>query len=365
MVSHRDDLPRLIRERLDDPLELCTMLGLLERSKRQRGGVIVRCPVHEDSSPSCSITVGPDRTVRWRCFACSASGDALTLVASVYGLDVRLDFQRVLEAAADLAGIQIERSPSGERPKPIERPRPAPAPATEPEVDADTFAKVVAPLQHLGRLDGSGISASVCEYLDGRGLLAAARADGWFAVGPRSGEMLPDLFGVELLVRCGLTNERGQLKWAEHALAIPWRTPAGVVQTIQRRHLGTCEAAKRYVFPTGRGPAHPYGIEHLASRSPIGPIAIVEGAMDVLAKRRLDHLGWPIVLGSPGVSGWRAAWDELVADRVVRLAFDDDEAGNREAVKLADRFHAARAAVVLRSTPTRGKDWADGLRRTA
>lgn len=362
MTSNRDDLPRLVRQRLNDPKALCASLGLLDRHKRQAGGgITIRCPAHQESTPSCSVTLGPDGTLRWRCFACSASGDALTLVATANGLDVRKDFQRVLGAAADLAGVSTR--PGGEKPvAPPLRPSKGPSqPTPPPSPDAETFDRVVRPLMTLGSLDGRGLGSGACEYLDGRGLLADARGDGWFAIGPSAGELLCDVFGLDLVRQCGLVNEWGALKWLEHSLAIPWRTPDGLVHTVQRRHLGNCEAAKRYVFPTGRGPAHPYGIERLASG--VGPIAITEGAFDVLAKRRLDALGWTTVLGAPGVSGWRSSWDALAHDRIVTLAFDDDEAGNRESIKLGDRLRTAGAFGVRRSTPSQGKDWADALLR--
>lgn len=352
-----DDLPRIVRERLDDPMAVCSSLGLLERFKRQPGGVVIRCPVHKDRDPSCSVTVGPDRTLRWRCFACSASGDVLTLVAVVHGLDVRRDFQRVLEAAAGLAGVHLEEH---HEPLPVpERPAPIPEP---PAVDAETFARVVAPLMRSGELDGRGASGPVCDYLEGRGILEAARADGWFAMSQGAGALLCDVFGVELVQRCGLVNERGELKFAEWALAIPWRTPSGVVQTIQRRHLGECDAKRRYVFPSGRGPSHPYGVERLVG---IGPIAIVEGAIDVLAWRVAGSHRYETAIGVPGVSGWKTDWDVMVKDRIVVIAYDDDTAGNREVDRLDARFRAAGAAKVRRGTPRRGKDWADGLRRSA
>lgn len=360
MVS--DDLPQQIRARVADPMATCQALGLAKGVKRQGGGgVLICCPVHNEKSPSCSVTFGKDRTLRWKCFACSASGDVLTLIAVVHGLNVSSDFVRVLELGADMAGIHVERERApGPRPVPVRRPEPVAAPDA---VDDATFAKIVAPLAHLGRLDGSSTSASVCAYLDGRGLLQAAQADGWFAMAPTAGDLLCGVFGVELVARCGLVDAQGKLKWPEHTLAIPWRTPAGLVQTIQRRHLGECEAKRRYVFPTGRGPAHPYGIEHITRR---GPLALVEGAMDVLAWR----VGAPASrfetpLGVPGVSGWKGDWDAIVADRNVLIAYDDDDAGNREVSKLEARFRAAGAVRVGRSTPKRGKDWADGLRRSA
>lgn len=358
MVS--DELPRRIRERLDDPTELCRFLGLLDRYKRQAGGgVLIRCPAHKDQTPSCSVTHGDGGTVRVRCFACDFTGDAITLIATVHGLDVRGEFRRVLEIGAGLAGIPIDGAVWSPEPAPI---RPSVVKVDAPAVPDSIFDAVATELQRAGALDSEVWCAqNVARYLDGRGILEWARADGWFAMGAHSASALSQ-FSPEILHRCGLADVSGRMMWPEHALAIPWRNARGEVQTIQRRHLGDCDAGRRYVFPTGRGPSSPYGIDRLPDA---GPVAIVEGAVDVLARRMLDEQGWTTVLGAAGVSGWRAAWDEIIRERIVLIAFDRDEAGDREATKLADRFYAAGASVVRRATPTRGKDWAEAMRVSA
>lgn len=357
-----DDLPQQIRARLADPISLCQALGFSRIKRQHGGGIWVLCPVHNEKSPSCSVTVGADRTLRWKCFSCGATGDALTLIAVINNLSTsNADFERVLEIGANLAGIHVDR----ERPAQPRQIAPRwPEPVPDPDaVDNDAFAKVIAPLAHIGRLDGSLVSVDVCRYLDGRGLLQAAKADGWFAIAPTAGELVCSVFGVELVARCGLVDNSGQLRWPEHSLAIPWRTQPGVVQTIQRRHLGDCDAKRRYVFPTGRGPAQPYGIDRLTT---MGPIALVEGAMDVLAWRTsASPTRYETPLGVPGVSGWKSEWDVLVTDRNVLIAYDDDEAGNREVPKLDARFRCAGVARLARATPKMGKDWADGIRRSA
>lgn len=359
-----DDLRNQVRARLDDPIAVCTTLGLVERAKRQPGGVVVCCPVHKDTVPSCSVTRGKDSTLRWKCFSCGATGDVFTLIAAVNGIDCRTNFVDVLVIGAGLAGIHIESEPE-QQPRPA---RPAPtlivkAPVEQTGPSDEDFAEVIAPLAHLGKLDGGHSSREVCSYLDGRGLLEAARADGWFAIAPTAGDLVCGVFGIEKVFKCGLCDERGQWRWPEHSLAIPWRNPAGIVQTIQRRHLGECDAKRRYVFPNGRGPLHPYGIERLQG---LGPVALVEGAADVLAWRlQAPPSRYETPLGVPGVSGWKGDWDALVAERIVVIAYDDDDAGNREVPKLDARLRRAGVARVRRATPVRGKDWADGLRRSA
>ena len=64
----------------------------------------VRCPWHDERTGSCSRERRPDGTIRVRCFGCRASGDVLSLVAAVHGLDVRRDFVRVL-GPTTIAGV--------------------------------------------------------------------------------------------------------------------------------------------------------------------------------------------------------------------------------------------------------------------
>jgi hypothetical protein len=100
------DLNRQVRLSLKDPRKLANVLGLLNgRSEKQARGVIVNCPAHGDRGrPNLSITTGPDGTARAKCHACDFSGDALTLVALVHGLDMKRDFKSVLVLAAELGG---------------------------------------------------------------------------------------------------------------------------------------------------------------------------------------------------------------------------------------------------------------------
>jgi hypothetical protein len=122
----RPDHAAEIRNRLIYPRPLIEALGLGDGAKRQPGdGVTIRCPVHNERTPSCSVTLGPDGTVRVRCFACEFSGDALTLVAAAYQLDTTRDFLRVLQAAAQLAGYDLD-APDRAAPPPKRREIPPP-----------------------------------------------------------------------------------------------------------------------------------------------------------------------------------------------------------------------------------------------
>ena len=358
-------------------------LGLAKGATRQRGGMVIKCPEpnHRDSTPSCSVRLGRDGTIACRCHGCGWSGDALTLVAVALGLDMDRDFRDVLEEAAAIAGVRLEPRADGQRVEGRARPaprRPAPEPEPEPEPMPDaTFASIVAPLLYAGRLDGSPLVADVERYLEARGLIEEARADGWTGL-PEPGALVAwvdmlravaepaegyappftqaDLEGSGLLAPGGRT-----LSHPAARVVIPWRTAAGTVATIQRRRLDA--GVPKYVFPSGRAPSAPYGVDRLAELGPDAPVAFVEGAVDVLALRILYRRNGVarVVLGIPGLGGWRPAWAELARGRDAIVAFDGDKAGEDAVEGVARDLFDAGALRVRRAAPVGAKDWAEAL----
>lgn len=136
MDPTRPQYAREIRSALVDARLLCERLGLMDGKgtwQRQAGGVIVRCPWHADRSPSCSVRIARDGTIACRCHACDASGDALSLVAAVRGLNLRTDFRQVLIEAANLAGLheivhELETGRQNRERAPVPPPRASMAP---------------------------------------------------------------------------------------------------------------------------------------------------------------------------------------------------------------------------------------------
>lgn len=115
---------------------------------------------------------GLARDGHWHCHACNKGGDLLALLALGAGLDVRADFQRVLELGAEIAGVTGEKDFGGEvvRPPPRER---APMPALPPLFDRVKLARDRARWvwARMVRTRSAGL------YLDTRGIRPAAIED--------------------------------------------------------------------------------------------------------------------------------------------------------------------------------------------
>ena len=389
-MALRTDHARDVREALSDPLAVIRALGLDKGAQRQAGGALVCCPAHGDRTPSCSVTRGPDGTVRVRCFGCDLAGDIFALVAAVRGLDAHRDFPSVLREAAELAGVELGDGrhhgrtglePVHERPLVPETSAPdrraaGVSPVTihvqrsEPtELEPDIFDALARVVLEACPFDGDD---AVREYLRRRILLVGARDDAWAALPTNPDERrelvarVVDTCGRDAWQRSGLA--RGDdFVFPEHRIVIPWRTPDGRIATVQRRALDGRK--NKYVFATGRSPLWPYGVEALRDETRADlPVLLVEGAADVLAVRELAAPELDVIkrtyvtLGVPGVATWRDAWTELLRGRSLCVGFDRDKAGEDQAPKLAERLSRAglRFATPWRIKPSEAstvKDW--------
>lgn len=377
------DDAREVRRALRDPWQLCDALGLLDGPRsfqRQARGLLVRCPWHDERTPSCSVYLADDGTIAVKCHGCGASGDALALVAVRSGLDVRRDFVEVLREGARLAGLVLPSLDGAGRSAP--RPPPAPRPAAREDAPAlgdDAFGALAAALLELCPVEGE---VDALAYLEARGVAQLARHWGALpADRARLGavrDVLVERFGRDTWLASGLahaTDSRGTSKagdwlFAEHRLVIPWMGPGvgGTVLSLQRRLLrAPREGEPKYIATVGRPMRAPYGCADALEELGDGvEFAIVEGALDVAAMRLLARRAGlaRAVVGIPGVEHWRKHLDALRAlarGRVVVVALDADAAGDRHVTELAAELLAAGATRIDRATPTTGKDWCDVL----
>ena len=345
-----------LRRSLNDPAALCEALGLSRGAKRQARGVTVLCPFHKEKTPSLSVTLGDDGTLRFRCFGCGESGDALSLVAAVRGLDIKSDFLRVAEEAASLAGVHVDHRESERKRGPV-------------RLDAASYAALTA---HLVEICPWPDDPDVYSYMERRVLVIQGSAAGLAGL-PRAEAQAPVLsklletFSVETLVGAGLVwEDRGtktpdlrRFARPDHRLLIPWRGLDGSIAILQRRRLDAGEP--KYIFPPGMKPALPFGAERLRAHEADRAIVFCEGAADVLALRLLDSRdGLGILpLGLPGLDGWRPDWARFAKGREARIGFDADEAGEKKVEAVAADLYRAGATRVQRWTPKGAKDWAE------
>jgi 5S rRNA maturation endonuclease (ribonuclease M5) len=304
-----------IRQALSDPWRVCELLGLTEGAKRQAGGLSIRCPLHLEQNPSCSVTHGDGGGIRVRCFAgcdfggAKDGGDVFALVAAAHRLSVRQDFPRVLEIAAGLAGISTA--------PPI--PRLAAVPAATPDMTAEWNAL-------------PPIDADTWEYLRGRGLEDAAE---W--------------------CRSAATNSigmTGSLAGDGFRLAVALKDATGRVVGYQLRAL------ERHDFRViGQSNAGLFGEPEKVATCK--NVLVCEGLSDTLAAlcgmaARKDLA----IVGIAGVQAAAALWTLPLSGKRVMIATDADEAGDKAAQTISEALERAKGKPV-RIRAEGGKDLAE------
>jgi hypothetical protein len=314
-----------IRRTLTDPRRLCDRLGLGKDAQRQAGnGILVRCPAHEERTPSCSVTNGPDGTIRCRCFACGWTGDALTLVAAVHGLDVRSGFRDVLIEAAAIAGLAAAVDElRGDKPY------------YPPAQDVETLWRATGPASDdpdsAAHLSGRGIDPSNASRL---GLVRA------------------------LCLKTGLWCQLPQWAryrgdwWPAHGfrLVIPVYDVTGTMRSVRAWRVTDGEGPKRLPpsghRATGLVLANERARQILSgeTRAP-ARVVLVEGEPDMVSV----SLRWPWL---PVLGVYSGSWTDEIAARIpfgseLIVRTHHDEAGDRYADEIVKSTKAR--AVVRRS----------------
>lgn len=321
-----DDVVREIKRSLSDPMHVCERLGLLAGKgsfTRQGGGLLIRCPVHDDRTPSCSVQLRSG-VILWRCHACDASGDVLTLVAAVHSLTMRgEDFRQVLIAAAALGGMHglVAELESGEpRERPVLAPRPEPTPEPEREYP---------PRAEVDRMwsEATAFDVEAAAWATGRGLD-------------------PDVVGE--LARCLPAGElprwaRYQKQsWREtgHRVILPVYDAAGEMRSVRAIRVTDGDSPKRLppggFKASGLVMACPLGLAMLRGTYVPGRVLVVEGEPDFLTAATMPTRHPYARIGITSGS-----WSSAFADRVptttrVFIGTHDDLAGEKYATTIGE-----------------------------
>jgi hypothetical protein len=324
LFDHSDE----IRRHLTDPVRLCRALGLTQDAHRTADGLTVRCPAHQERTPSCSVTRGQDGTVRVRCFGCGLAGDGFVLVAAVVHLDYRSDFREVMAQTADLIGLRDiadeirEGRQAAERPLPTE-PTPAPERVYPPRT------------QVLAVWDDAGF---VNEDCDASRVLVERKLD-------------PDSVAVKDLARV-LRHDQVLPPWARyrgdssesrtwlqtgHRLLLPTYAANGNLVSLRAWRLTPGDSPKRLPpsghKATGLVLASAAAVRMLRGEGGPGKLVVSEGEP--------DFLSWSIQYSGPVIGITSGSWTSDFASRIplgseVILRTDLDDAGEKYARQILE-----------------------------
>lgn len=328
----RIDHAREIRQRLVDPGALARLLGLDEGAKRQARGLMIRCPVHNERTPSCSMRVGNDGTIAVRCHGCEWTGDALSLVAVVRGLDSRRDFRRVLEEAASLCGYDL--GGTSPPPTPVRRPPPPPPRGRPPLAEVESFWNACSPVTSTAH------ASQVALFLSRRRIFAPALAE------------------IDLL-RCAPLEHEWPAWWPAR-WSPTWRLvtrayePDGTLASVHARAVVDGASPKtRWPYDCradGLLFADRLGVELLrGDAANFDRVLVVEGLTDLAAAAQLAVGKRVAILGITSGSAPALAKIRWPSGVPVWVGTDDDGPGERYA-------RAVESSVPKRITVTRWKN---------
>jgi len=341
-IKQETDLAALVRSR-----------GI-ELKKHGNGHLAGPCPFHEDNEPSLLVT--PAKGL-FHCMGCGAAGNAIQFVEKFDGVSFRHAFELLNEGPAAF-------SAAADAPlKKASVPRLDPPLQPDAE-DAELFIQVVDYYYH--RLLKT---PAALDYLESRGLRneeALARFRIGFA-DRTLGLRLPEKnrkAGQEIrtrLQKLGLIRESGH----EHftgSLVVPVFDTEGQVAEMYGRKItkGLRKGTPLHLYLPGPhagiwNPVALAGSELVLCEAPLDALTFwVNGIRNVTfiygTEGFPDYLFDALLPSSPGYAGTSAH-----RVKTVRLAYDNDDAGNRAATRDADRL-AAHGIEVYRVKFPHGMD---------
>ena len=298
MTTYRDEA----LQRLDvaafyagQGVELGALVGPNERR--------IRCPFHEDKSPSANVNTV---TGLWVCHTCDKGGSPIDFL-----MDKGLDFKAALAEVGRMAGLEAP-SRNGHR--------------------TNGAAGVPSPAAPLTTVT--------------KGKLTEANVKAWADAALRN----PDLMRWFHEKR-GFTDETvalWQLGWDGSRVTIPVRDEAGQLVNV-RRYLrdATGEQGKMLSLMAGGGPNI---TTRLFPGDPLpDDVLLVEGEWDAMLARQHGFPGTFTVTSGAGV--WNPTLTALFTGRKVTVAYDNDEAGMKGTVKVARILSSAGVAVTVVRIP--------------
>jgi DNA primase len=317
-------------ERVRDAVDFAGLVG--ERTELRRVGAHSLeglCPFHEERTPS--FTIEPDRKLYY-CFGCQASGDLITYVRELEGLE----FRAAVELLADRCGIELEYE--DEDPRETERRGARERLHALLERSAVHYARL---------LWESEEAAAARRYLvNDRGLGEEALRRFQVGYAPTAWDHLlrfataADFSADELhaagLIRHGTGNGRTS-DYFRGRIMFPLRDSRGRVIGFGARATRADQRPKYINTPEGplyRKGRHLYGVDLArphATRA--GEVVVCEGYTDVIA---LHQIGIQAAVGLMGTALTDAQLGELarLASTVV-LCLDADKAGEEAMLRSA------------------------------
>ena len=311
---------RIEQIRVANPIEI--VAARYTALRKQGRDWVGRCPLHEDHTPS--FTVSP-RNQRWFCFGCNTGGDVFRFVQLVEDVT----FKEAIARLESPVAVPVRFAPPVEPPVKV---------LTEDEVQLLTeiteiyHSALLAEREPLGYLARRQITPAMIE----RHRLGYARPGNLL-------KHFPTATDRARLITLHLLNDEGREAF-RHRVMMPERRAGQTIYVVGR---ATCPAQRAKYLGLFDVPKPLYGAARLTRRE---PVILCEGPMDYLT---LDDWGYPTValLGSYLKQNQVA---ELSNVPSILIATDSDRPGREAAARIAAQL--GPRAHILPSLPGGAKD---------
>jgi Toprim-like len=278
------------------------LLSRLGGVSKKRQGFVARCPAHEDREPSLGITLGEDGRILLHCRA----GCTVESVCAAIGIELRDLFSKHGDS-------QAARTPS-----------------FGPHLAGEVWRIARCRARDDDKVEDD---AEVYEFLNRRGI-GLSWESGSYGILPTDRRLPDRLSGWPA---------------SGHRLIVPLYDGNGTIANVQARTVRT--AKPKVLFPAGsqaRGVlfANEAGRAVIDGTAPTArPVILGEGLTDFLA---FTIVTVAPVLCAPGTSTAPSAIGPWVRGRVLLVALDHDDAGQRASREVASRAYSLGAKVVRR-----------------
>lgn len=327
--------------------DIAKMLGLKGLKKTGDKRLEAICPFHKDSEPSLSLYLNTDR---FYCYACQAKGDLIDLYAraksltkkeaikELYGIAKKIESGKMVK---EIELASLRRALSGQKPEPPERKQKARGLELTPERKNEVFSAI-------GDFFCWKVEPEAREYLHRRGLEdeTIERFKIFSIQGPELRRFLIEKFDLKLLHELCLFS-KNRFLFHQHRIVIPI-IENGLIVGLQGRYF----VNGRTEPPAGKGigkynttseiAGKLFNGDILKSLKPGTKLYLCEGVFDtmILEQAGLQLGGAYRAVGVLGVSYYRPEIIDRLRDFEIVIAFDNDEAGKREAKKALSHLKA-------------------------
>ena len=331
MRKEETRLPKALVDRIrrEVPiLELMARYGVETQTKGKNH--FAKCPFHDDGEAS--LSVDPAKNV-WHCFGCDKGGSIYDFVMEKEGLTFKEAASKLLiesgngriKTCAALGG----RAAQLEQPKKQEEIAPAMA--------QSACREFVEPVLNYYHRTLFGPNSKGMDYLKSRGLADTETLEA-FQVGFADGTLTQALpkESIEPLKQIGLLRKDGR-EFFTGCLVVPAYRGTAMLGEVYGRRIQTLPGQPSHLYLPG-----PHrGVMNAKAAEVFDEIILTEAALDALALYAIDHRN---VIPCYGTGGFTQDHRELFKKHHIKkvyIAFDNDQAGENAARKLARELDAS------------------------